>query len=64
MKTTWKEKEKKEEKKRKEKNRREKVLSRFELRPFGATGESFTTRQRGTHTQDFGIFIIKTFQPN
>ena len=57
MKTTWKEKEKKEEKK-----RREKVLPRFELGPFGAAGESIT-RQRGTHTQAFRIFIIKTFEP-
>ena len=46
-------------KRRKEKKRREKVLPRFELGPFGVPGESFTTRQRGTHTQDSGIFIIK-----
>ena len=41
MKTKWKEKEKKEEKKRSEEK---KVLPRFELGPFGAPGESFTTR--------------------
>ena len=50
-------------KRRKEKKRREKVLLRLELRPFGTPGESFTTRQRGTHTRNFGIFIIKTFEP-
>ena len=61
MKTTWKEKEKKEEKKRKEAKR--KITARFELGPFGATGESFTTRQRGTHSPLYGIFIIKTFEP-
>ena len=49
--------------KKKEKKRREKVLPRFELRPFGAPSESFTTRQRGTHTQGSGNFIIKTFEP-
>ena len=62
MKTKRKEKEKKK-KKRKEKKRREKVLPKFELGPYGATGESFTTRQRGTHTQFCGIFIVKTFEP-
>ena len=48
MKTKRKEKEKKEKKKRKEKKRSEekKVLPRFELGPFGAPGESFTTRPR------------------
>ena len=45
MKTKWKEKEKKEEKKRSEEK---KVLPRFELGPFGAPGESFTTRPRAT----------------
>ena len=50
-------------KRRKEKKRREKLLPRLELGPFGATGESFTTRQRGTHTQYDGIFTIKTFEP-
>ena len=42
----------KEEKKRKEKKRSEekKVLPRFEVGPFSAPGESFTTRPRGTHT--------------
>ena len=50
MKTKWKEKEKKEEKKRSEEK---KVLPRFELGPFGAPGESFTTRPRGTHTRNF-----------
>ena len=61
----WKlhEKKKKKKKKRKEKKRREKVLHRFELEPFGAQGESFTTNQRGTRTQSGGIFIIKTFEP-
>ena len=48
MKTKRKEKEKKKKKKRKEKKRRKKVLPRFELRPFGAPGESFTTRPRAT----------------
>ena len=50
-------------KRRKAKKRREKVLPKFDLGPFGAPGESFTTRQRGTHTQKDGIFIIKTFEP-
>ena len=47
MKTKRKEKEKK---RRKEKKRSEekKVLPRFELGPFGAPGESFTTRPRAT----------------
>ena len=62
METKWKEKEEKrrKEKKRKEKKRSEqkKVLPRCELRPFGAPGESFTTRPRGTHTPHHGIFII------
>ena len=50
----------KKKKKRKEKKRseEEKVLPRCELRPFGAPGESFTTRPRGTHTPLHGIFII------
>ena len=50
---------------RKEKKRSEekKVLSRFELGPFGVPGDSFITRPRGTHTQTFGILIIKTFEP-
>ena len=60
MKTKWKEQEKKEEKKRSEEK---KVLPKFEFGPFGASGESFTTRPRGTHTQISGIFIIKTFEP-
>ena len=52
-------------KRRKEKKRSEekKVLARFELGPFGALGKSFTTRPRETHTQNDGIFIIKTFRP-
>ena len=50
-------------KRRKEKKRREKVLPRFELGPFGTPSESFTSRQRGTHTQREGIFIIKTLEP-
>ena len=50
-------------KRRKEKRRREKVLPRFELVPFGAPSESFTTRQRGTHTHKEEIFIIKTLEP-
>ena len=54
---------KKEEKKRKENKRREKILPSLELGPFGAPGESLTTRQCGTHTQDCEIFIIKTFEP-
>ena len=53
----------KKKKKRKEKKRREKVLHRFELEPFGAQGESSTTNQCGTRTQNDGIFIIKTFEP-
>ena len=50
----------KKKKKRKEKKRseEEKVPPRCELRPFGAPGESFTTRPRGTHTPLHGIFII------
>ena len=60
MKTKLKEKEKKEEKKR---SAEKKVLPKFEFGPFGASGESFTTRPRGTHTQISGIFIIKTFEP-
>ena len=55
MKTKWKEKEKKEEKKRSEEK---KVLPRFELGPFGAPGESFTTRPRGTHSEIRRNFII------
>ena len=54
---------KKKEKKRKEKKRREKVQPRFELGPFGAAGDSFTTRLRGTYMPQYGIFIIKTFKP-
>ena len=52
-------------KRRKEKKRSEekKVLPKSEFGPFGASGESFTTRPRGTHTQISGIFIIKTFEP-
>ena len=46
-------------KRRKEKKRREKLLPRLELGPFGATGESFTTRQRGTHTQDLEFLLLK-----
>ena len=51
MKTKRKEKEKKK-KKRKEKKKGEekKVLHSFELGPFGAQGESFTTGPRGTNT--------------
>ena len=49
--------------KKEEKKRKEKILPRFKLAPFGATGESFTTRQRGTHSQYYGIFITKTFEP-
>ena len=51
-------------KRRKEKKRSEekKVLPRFELGPFGTPGDSFTTRPCGTHTQNCGIFIIKTFE--
>ena len=55
---------KKKEKKRKEKKRREKVQPRFELGPFGAPGDSFTTRLRGTYMPQYGIFIIKTFKPH
>ena len=51
-------------KRKKKKKRIEKLRPRFELGPFGATGESFTTRQRGTHTQFYGIFIIQTFEPH
>ena len=54
---------KRKKKKRKEKKRREKVLLRVELGPFSTPGERFITRQRGTHTQDCGIFVIKTFEP-
>ena len=52
-------------KRRKEKKRSEekKVLPRLELGPFGAPGESFTSRPRETHGQCRGIFIIKTFEP-
>ena len=51
-------------KRRKEKKRsEEKKYCTFELEPFGAQGESFTTNQRGTRTQNGGIFIIKTFKP-
>ena len=50
-------------KRRKEKKRREKVLPGFELGPFGAPGKSLTIRQRGIHTPNRGIFIIKTFEP-
>ena len=52
-------------KRRKEKKRskEKKVLPRFELGPFGAPGESFTSRPRGTRKQIRGIFIIKTFEP-
>ena len=52
-------------KRRKEKKRSEekKVLPTFELRPYDAPGESFTTRPRGTHPQNCGVFIIKTFEP-
>ena len=57
MKTKRKEKEKKEEKKRSE------VLPRFELGPFGASGECFTTRPRGTLKKSWRNFIIKTFEP-
>ena len=49
--------------KKEEKKRKENVLPGFELGPFGAPGQSFTTRQRGTHVQSVGIFIIKTFEP-
>ena len=51
-------------KRRKEKKRseEEKVVPRFEFGPFGALGERFTTRARGTHTLNLGIFIIKTFE--
>ena len=50
----------KKKKKRKEKKRSEekKVLPRCDLRPFGAPGESFTTRPHGTHKPLHGIFII------
>ena len=44
-------------KRRKEKKRREKGTARV-LRPYGAPGESVTTRPRGTHTPLRGIFII------
>ena len=62
MKTKRKE---KENKRRKQKKRSEekKVPPRFEFGPLGATGESFTSRPRGTHTQPLGIFFIKTFHP-
>ena len=52
-------------KRRKEKKGSEEknVLPRFGLGPFGAPGESFTSRPRGTHAQFRGIFIIKTFKP-
>ena len=46
---------KKEEKKRSEEK---KVLPGCELRPYGAPGESVTTRPRGTHAPQWGIFII------
>ena len=55
MKTKRKEKEKTEEKKRSE------VLPRFELGPFGASGECFTTRPRGTLKKSWRNFIIKTW---
>ena len=57
MKTKRKEKEKKEEKKRSE------VMPRFELGPFGTSGECFTTRPRGTLKKSWRNFIIKTFEP-
>ena len=57
MKTKRKEKEKKEEKKRSE------VLLGFEFGPFGASGECFTTRPRGTRKTNWRNFIIKTFKP-
>ena len=40
-------------KRKKERSEEKKVLPRFELGPFGAPGESFTTRPRGTHTRNF-----------
>ena len=43
-----------------EKKRREKGTAQIRTLK---TGESVITRQRGTHTQFFGIFIIKTFEP-
>ena len=49
--------------KEKKKSEEKKVLPKFELEPYGVPGESFTTMPRGTHTQSFGIFIIKTFEP-
>ena len=56
----WKLNEKKKKRKKEEKKRSEekKVLPGCELRPYGAPGESVTTRPRGTHTPLHGIFII------
>ena len=48
METKRKEKEKKEEKKRKEAKKKRYCMPRFELGPFGAPGESLTTRPRAT----------------
>ena len=61
MKTKRKEKEGKKKTKQNKRSEEEKVLPRFVLGPFGAPGESFTTRPCGTHRQLSGIFIIKTF---
>ena len=54
----------KKKKRRKEKKTSEekKVPPRFELKPFGVPGDSFTTRPC-QHTPKCGIFIIKTFEP-
>ena len=49
-------KKRKKKKKRKEAKRREKVTPRVELGPFGASGESFTTRPRGTHTDIWNFY--------
>ena len=51
---------KRKKKRRKEKKRSEekKALPGCELRPYGAPGESVTTRPRGTHAPLRGIFII------
>ena len=45
--------------KRKEEKKRCTVMPRFELGPFGAPGERFTTRQRGTLGNSVEVLLVK-----
>ena len=62
MKTKLIEKEKKK-RKRKTKRKEAKMCLDSKSNPFGAPGESFTNRPRGTHRGQWRNVIIKTFEP-